>query len=123
MERKYPAKTFWRFVVINFVLHFFYLFVPGIILSVVGIWVKACLWIGLVILGLDLILSIIEQLGIRKAAISHSENQDFNELMDALYGSGGGSEAFGKLMEEKMKASYTIGSKEEKSDMSKNKPD
>ena len=101
MERKYPTKMFWLFVLTNFLFHFFYLSVPGIILCIVGIWVKTCLWIGLAILGLDLILSIIEQLRIRKAALTPSDNPEFNELMDAFCGPGG-LEALGKLLDEKM---------------------
>lgn len=101
MERKYPTKMFWLFVLTNFLFHFFYLSVPGIILCIVGIWVKSCLWIGLAILGLDLILSIIEQLCIRKAALTPSDNPEFNELMDAFCGPGG-LEALGKLLDEKM---------------------
>ena len=101
MERKYPTKMFWLFVLTNFLFHFFYLSVPGIILCIVGIWVKSCLWIGLVILGLDLILSIIEQLRIRKAALTPSDNPEVNELMDAFCGPGG-LEALGKMLDEKM---------------------
>ena len=89
MERKYPTKMFWFFVLTNFLFHFFYLSVPGIILCIVGIWVKSCLWIGLAILGLDVILSIIEQLRIRKAAVTPSDNPEFNELMDAFCGPDG----------------------------------
>lgn len=103
MERKYPPKMFWLFVLTNFLFHFFYLFVPGIILCIVGIWIKLCLYIGLAILGLDLILSIIEQLWIRKAAVSHSENPEFNELMDAFC-SPDGLQAFGKVLDERMKS-------------------
>lgn len=62
MDRKYPTKMFWFFVLTNFMFHFFYLSVPGIILCIVGIWVKSCLWIGLAVLGLDVILSIVDQL-------------------------------------------------------------
>ncbi len=100
MERKYPTKMFWFFVLTNFLFHFFYLSVPGIILCIVGIWVKDCLWIGLAILGLDVILSIIEQLRIRKAAVTPSDNPEFNELMDAFC-SQGGLEAFRKVLDEK----------------------
>ena len=103
MERKYPTQMFWLFVLTNFLFHFFYLSVPGIILCIIGIWVKSCLWIGLAILGLDAILSIIEQLGIRKAAVTPSDNPEFNELMDAFCSSGG-LEAFGKVLDEKIKA-------------------
>ena len=104
MERKYPTKMFWFFVLTDFLFHFFYLSVPGIILCIVGIWVKSCLWIGLAILGLDMILSIIEQLRIRKAAVTPSDNPEFNELMDAFC-SPGGHEAFGKVLDEKIKSS------------------
>ena len=104
MERKYPTKMFLLFVLTNFLFHFFYLSVPGIILCIVGIWVKSCLWIGLAILGLDVILSIIEQLRIRKAAVTPSDNPEFNELMDAFC-SQGGLEAFGKVLDEKIKSS------------------
>lgn len=89
MKRKYPTKMFCFFVLMDFIFHFLHLFVPGIILCIVGIWVKTCLWIGLIILGIDLILSIIEQLRIRKAAITQSDNPVFNEFMDAFCGPGG----------------------------------
>ena len=89
MERKYPAKMFWLFVLTNFLFHFFYLSIPGIILCIVGIWVNSCLWIGLSVLGLDVILSVIEQLRIRKAAVTPSDNPEFNELMDAFCGPDG----------------------------------
>lgn len=112
MERKYPTKMFWFFVLTNFLFHFFYLSLPGIILCVVGIWVKSCLWIGLAILLLDLILSIIEQMRIRKAAITPSDNPDFNEFMDAFCGPDGLA-AVKKLADEKIAASSPINSNEE----------
>lgn len=112
MERKYPAKMFLMFVLTNFLFHFFYLFVPGIILCIVGTWVKSCLWIGLAILGLDLILSIIEQLRIRKAAVTRSDNPEFNELMDAFC-SPGGLEAFRNVVDEKIKSAQVSESHEE----------
>ena len=103
MERKYPAKMFWFFVLTNFLFHFFYLFIPGMILCVVGIWVRACLWIGLAVLGLDALLSVIEQLRIRKAAVAPSDNPEFNALMDAFCGPDG-LEAVRKTVEAKIEA-------------------
>ena len=101
MERKYPAKMFWLFVLMNFLFRFSYLSIPGIVLSIVGIWVKSCLWVGLAILGLDVILSIIEQLRIRKAAITPNDNPEFNELMDAFCGPDG-FEAVRKIVDAKI---------------------
>ena len=107
MERKYPIKMFWLFVLTNFLFHFFYLSVPGIILCIVGIWVKSCLWIGLAILGLDVILSIIEQLRIRKAAVNPSDNHELNELMDAFCGPDG-LEAVRKIVDAKIGATPPV---------------
>ncbi len=106
-KRNYPAKMFWFFVFANFLFHFFYLSLPGMILCVVGIWIKSCLWIGLTILLLDLILSIIEQMRIRNAAITPSDNPDFNEFMDAFCSSDGLA-AVRKLTEEKIAASHPV---------------
>ncbi len=102
MERKYPAKMFWLFVLTNFLFHFFYLSVPGIILCIVGFWNQTCLWIGLGILMLDLILSIIEQLRIRKAAVAESDNPEFNQLMDVFCNDG--LEAFRDVVNSKIQS-------------------
>lgn len=112
MERKYPTKMFWLFVLTNFLLHFFYLSIPGIILCIVGIWAKPCLWIGLAILGLDVILSIIEQLRIRKAAVTPSDNPEFNELMDAFC-SPDGLEAVRRIVDAKIEATPPVKSQED----------
>ena len=112
MERKYPTKMFWLFVLTNFLFHFFYLSIPGIILCIVGIWVKSCLWIGLAILGLDVILSIIEQLRIRKAAVTPSDNPEFNELMDAFC-SPDGLEAVRRIVDAKIEATPPVKSQED----------
>ena len=103
MKSNYPAKLFWFFVFTNFLFHFFYLSIPGMILCIIGIWVKPCLWIGLAVLGLDAILSIIEQLRIRKAAVTSSDNPQFNAFMDAFYGPDG-LDAAGKIVDEKHEA-------------------
>lgn len=112
MKRKYPAKMFWRFVLADFVFHFLYLFIPGVVLCVVGIRVRPCLWIGLILLGVDLALSIAEQTRIRRAAEAPSANPEFNELMDAFCGPGG-LDAFGKALTEKGKAQNHPDSPEE----------
>lgn len=96
----------------NFLFHFFYLSFPGIILCLVGIWVKPCLWVGLAILLLGLILSIIEQLCIRKVAVTKSDNPKFNELMDAFCGPDGLA-AVGKILDEKVATSSPVESEEE----------
>ena len=87
MNRKYPLKMFLFGLLLNFFIRYFFLFLPGLILSIIGIWSKNCLAIGLAMWLVDLVLSVVEQLRIRKAALSESDNPEFNEIMDAFYGS------------------------------------
>lgn len=89
MKRKYPAKMFRISVLTNFIFHFSYLFIPGIILCIIGFWAKACLWIGLILLGLDLVFSIVEQIRLRQSIETPSGNPEYDEIMDALCGPGG----------------------------------
>lgn len=98
MARKYPAGAFFFFVLTNFIFRFFWLFLPGAALCLIGIRVQVCLWIGLGLLALDGVLSIAEQLRIRKAALTESDNPAFNELMDAFC-SPGGLEAVGQVLD------------------------
>ena len=112
MKRNYPAKMFWFFVLMNFLFHFFYLSIPGIVLCIVGIRVKSCLWIGLAILGLDVILSIMEQWHLRKVAVTPSDNPEFNELMDAFCGSDG-LEAVRKILDAKIGDAHSAERQEE----------
>ncbi len=102
MKRAYPAKLFWLMVIMNFLVHFFYLSLPGIILSIVGIWLRPCLWVGLGLLLLDFVLSTVHQMQIRKAAITQSDNPEFNALMDAFLG--GGTEAFQNVLNDQIRA-------------------
>lgn len=87
MKRKYPLKMFLLGMAMNFFLRYFYLFLPGLILCFIGIWSQKCLAIGLAFWLLDLILSFVEQLRIRKESLSESDNPEFNEIMDRVYGS------------------------------------
>ena len=84
MERRYPASLFVLGFFSNIVFHFFYLFIPAVILLVTGIFVKTALRIGLAILAVDIVLSFVEQMRIRAAFMMDSENADFRRFQDAL---------------------------------------
>lgn len=83
-ERKYPTSLFVIGFITNVIFHFFWLFIPAIILLMVGIWVKKCAYFGLLILVLDLFLSLFEQLKIRNAVLQDSDNPDFRAFQEAL---------------------------------------
>lgn len=84
-DNKYPVSLF----VIGFLMNLtknFFLFFPGIILLIVGIWVKWCFFVGIALLLFDIIISLIEQIQIRNATMN-SDNPDFKEWQDAILSS------------------------------------
>lgn len=100
MKRKYPLGLFFLMLLLNFTVRHFYLFLPGVLLSIIGIWNKSCLAIGLAVLLVDLIVSLVDQLQIRKASLEESDNEEYNELMDAFLASDDPN-AFGDLIARK----------------------
>ena len=84
MKYKYPMSLFIMGLITDFFLHFFFLSIPAVILLIVGIWVRPCLYAALALLFLDAVLSFVERFRIRKAMITKSSNPDFNRFQEAL---------------------------------------
>ena len=84
-DNKYPVSLFVIGVLMNLTKNFF-LFLPSIVLLIVGIWVKWCLFVGVALLLLDVIISLIEQIQIRNTTIN-SDNPNFKEWQDAILSS------------------------------------
>ena len=89
-NRKYPTSLFIIGFITNILFHFFWLFIPCIILLIVGIFVKPCLYIGLALLLIDILLSLIEQFRIRQA------------FQNALSKDGNWRDNIGELLNQKM---------------------
>lgn len=83
-ERRYPLSLFLIGFITNGLLHFFWLFIPSAILLIVGIFVDWCLYVGLVLLAIDIIASFIEQMRIRQAMLLDSDNEQFRKFQDAV---------------------------------------
>ncbi|MBP3322019.1 MAG: DMP19 family protein [Clostridia bacterium] len=83
-ERKYPFSLFLIGFITNLLFHFFWLFIPSILLLIVGIWIDWCLYVGLALLGMDIVASFVEQLKIRKAMLSDSDSEQFRQFQDAV---------------------------------------
>lgn len=101
-NRKYPTSLFIIGFIMNIFFHFFWIFVPAVVLMIVGIFVAPCLYIGLAILALDVVLSLIEQIKIRNTFLKDSDNPDFQAFQDALSKDGGWTDNFGELLEQKL---------------------
>lgn len=80
-QKRYPTNLFFIGLITNILFHYFWLFIPSIVLLIAGIWKDACLLIGIVLLALDVVLSIWEQLKIRKAFLSDSEHPTFQDTL------------------------------------------
>lgn len=102
MKRNYPWQMFVLGVCLNFLIRNFLLFLAGIVLCILGIWFRTCLYMGVAVLILDLILSVIQQIEIRQEVLAESDNPEFNEVMDAFYGSD--EEAFKAALEQEEQA-------------------
>lgn len=83
MNKKYPAGLFIVGFISNIFGKFFFLFFPAVILIIIGIWIKSCFIIGLGLLALDIILSFIEQLRIKKT-VHYSDDPNFAEFQAAV---------------------------------------
>ena len=101
-NRKYPTSLFIIGFITNILFHFFWLFIPCIILLIVGIFVKPCLYIGLALLLIDIILSLIEQFRIRQAFLEESDNPDFQAFQDALSKDGNWRDNIGEFLNQKI---------------------
>ena len=101
-NRKYPTSLFIIGFITNILFHFFWLFIPCIILLIIGIFVKPCLYIGLALLLIDFLLSLIEQFRIRQAFLEESDNPDFRAFQDALSKDGNWKDNIGELLSQKM---------------------
>ena len=101
-NRKYPTSLFIIGFITNILFHFFWLFIPCIILLIVGIFVKPCLYIGLALLLIDILLSLIEQFRIRQAFLEESDNPDFRAFQDALSKDGKWRDNIGEFFNQKI---------------------
>ena len=84
MKKRYPWKLFFIGVAINFLFHFFWMFIPGVVLLLIGIFNQKCLAMGVALLIVDMMASLIEQFKIRQATLADSDNPAFQEFQEAL---------------------------------------
>ncbi len=101
-NRKYPTSLFIIGLITNMLFRFFWLFIPSVILLIVGIFVKPCLYIGLGVLLFDVIVSLIEQIKIRRAFLEESDNPDFQAFQDALSQDGNWKDNMGEFLNQKI---------------------
>lgn len=83
-KRHYPLSLFVLGFITNVIFHFFWLFVPAVILLLLGIFFKPCLYIGLALLIIDLIVSLIEQFMLRNTLLKDSDNEYFREFQNVF---------------------------------------
>lgn len=84
MKRKYSLKLFLFGFITNILFRFFWLFVPGVILLIVGIFIDRCSYIGFVLLGIDIVISFVDQMKIRRTMLSESDNEQFRNFQDVI---------------------------------------
>ena len=101
-NRKYPASLFIIGFITNIVFRFFWIFISCIILLIIGIFVKPCLYIGLALLLIDILLSLIEQFCVRQVFLEESKSPDFRAFQDALSKDENWRDNIGELLNQKI---------------------
>ena len=80
--KKYNRQLFLIGFLMNITKNFL-LLIPGVLLCIVGIWVRICLIIGLSLLAIDLIISFVEQLQI-KNTVENTNNPNLVPWANAM---------------------------------------
>ncbi|MBQ3074048.1 MAG: hypothetical protein IJD19_05255 [Ruminococcus sp.] len=70
---------------------------------ITGVFISPCLVVGALVILVDAILSLVEQLRIRKAFLEDSDNPDFRAFQDALSGDGKWTDNVKAILENKVK--------------------
>lgn len=84
MEKKYPVRLFLLGFSINLITGCWFFFFPAIIFLIIGFWFTPCLWIGIALLLLDIVISCWRQLQIRRMILQDSQNPDFDLFREAV---------------------------------------
>lgn len=99
--KKYPVRLFLFNVTLNFIVRYSYLLIPGVVLCIVGAWVKMCLALGFVCIAADLAVSLIDQVRNRRRALEEGTHERYFAMMNEAL-QAGGAEGFRKVLEKKM---------------------
>ena len=101
-NRKYPISLFLFGFLMNIVFRFWVLFVLGIVFSIVGIFVKSFVNIGLATLLLDVALSFVEQMRLRQTFLEESDDSDFETFKDMVSKDGNWMENVREFLNDKI---------------------
>lgn len=69
---------------LNLLTRFIFLIIAGVILLIVGIWVRFCLYLGTAFLLIAALLALLEEITIIRTLCRKSDNPDFAEFQDAV---------------------------------------
>ena len=82
-SRTYPFKLFLAGFLLNLFIKFFFIFLLGVLLLIIGIWVKICVYIGAFLFLTDILLSLFDQMKSRKTVLKNND-PNFEEFQNAV---------------------------------------
>ena len=82
MKRKYNSTLFWLGFLLN-IVRLFWIGIPAVILLMIGIWVRPCLYIGAILFLVLLTVALVQQLQIKKMAETDND-PDFAPFAEAM---------------------------------------
>ena len=86
MKRKYPAVYFFLGLIQNMIRYFWILLIALVLIIIGAINKNICLYIGLGVLAIYILVCFIEQMVIRSTALKQTGNPAYDEIMDVILG-------------------------------------
>lgn len=104
MKKSYPLSLFIIGFMLNLLSKLSFVFFPSIILLIIGIFFKPCIYVGLILLIISVIISLIYQLRIRKnfMALADSDDADLIAFEEAVTGGNNWREGVKSFVEQRI---------------------
>ncbi len=80
---KYPADLFWIGFANCLVIELWKIFLPAVILMIIGIWNLFALYVGSAFMLIDIVITTVKQLSLRNAAL-HSTDPKMKKWQEAI---------------------------------------
>lgn len=82
-EQNVSFQVFFSWISSEFIYKIFFIFLLGVLVLIIGIWVKICVYIGAFLFLTDVLLSLFEQMKSRKTVLKNND-PNFEEFQNAV---------------------------------------
>lgn len=106
-NKKYPSNLFVLGLLFSMIVYYYWLFILSLVLMLLALLYRPCLYLGWAILLVDFIFSLIQQLKIRNVLLKDSDDPDMQNFKGAVLGEGSWRENVIKVVDKKINKGTT----------------